>query len=100
MGGGVGGEGEAVFFSGRAQMIVDDSGFDPRPAVFGVQFQERVEVFGKVEHDGDVAGLAGEAGAGAAAEEGHTILAANRDGGEDVFDRSRDHDADRHLAVV
>ena len=100
VGGGVGGEGEVVALCGGAEVVVDEAGFDPGEALFRIELEEVVEVLREVEDDGDVAGLTGEGGAGAAGEDGNAVLAADADGGEDVFDRAGDDDADGELAIV
>ena len=57
-------------------------------------------VLGEVENDGDVAALAGERGAAAAAEQRRAEFAADGDGGEDVVGIVGKNDADGNLAVV
>ncbi len=59
-----------------------------------------VQVLGPVDHDGDVAAAAGQAGAAAAREERRAMSPADRDRLDHIVDVPRDHDADRHLAVV
>src|SRR5207302_354519 len=54
----------------------------------------------EVDDDGDVAALAREARAPAVGEDRRPVLAADRDGLDDVVGRLRDHDPDRELPVV
>jgi hypothetical protein len=55
---------------------------------------------GKIEHDGDIAALAGERGACAAAEERSVELAADRDRGENIVAIARQNYTDWNLAIV
>ena len=72
---------------------------DPGQPPLGVDLEDAVEVLREVDHDGDVAALAGEAGAAAARRSGAPCrgrLPPSRH----VLHASRDDDADRDLAVV
>jgi hypothetical protein len=57
-------------------------------------------VSGEVEHDRDVAALAGEARAGTSGEHRHAVLAAASQRGHDVVGVAGEDHADGHLAVV
>ncbi len=59
-----------------------------------------VHVFAEIENDGDVATLAGETGARAARQDGRSVFAARRDGGDYVGVIARDDEADGNVAVV
>jgi hypothetical protein len=68
-------------FSAAARRCVEhDSGLYAGDAAGGIDFENPRHVLGKIEDDGDVAALAGERRAGAAAEERRAELAAERDG--------------------
>ena len=97
---GSGGEGKAVFLRGAAQLVVDEAGFHPGVALFWIEFQQAIEVLRKVDDDGGVARLAGEAGARASSEDGDAVLAADCYCGDHVLDRLRDDHADGNLTIV
>ena len=99
--GGVGAVGEAVRLLGLIPEVVEDRPrLDARDAPLGVDLEHAVQVLGEVDDDGDVRGLAGEARAAAAREHRHVMRPADLDGRDDVVDRARDDDPDRHLPVV
>src|SRR5207248_512041 len=83
-----------------AEVVEDHARLHARDAPLRVDLQDPVQVLGEVEDDGDVRCLAGETRAAAARENRDIVRAADLDGGDDVLDRARDDDADRHLAVV
>ena len=56
--------------------------------------------FEKSRMTADVAALAGERGSAAAGEKRSMMLAAEGDGGDDIFFVARDDDADWDLAIV
>ena len=101
MGGGIGAESQLVFFGGVAEGIEHDPGLHAGDAALGIDLENLRHVLGKIEHDGNVAALAGEGGAASAAE-----LVAHRIGGRGPMvartsSASRgEHNADRNLAVV
>ncbi len=98
--GGIGGEGEVMFFGSVAEMVEDDSGLHAGDAAGGIDLEDFRHVLGKIQNDGDVAALSGERGAAAAAEQGRAEFAARGDCGENVILVARENDADRDLAVV
>jgi hypothetical protein len=98
--GGIGGKGEVKFFGGVAQAVEDDAGLDAGDAAHGVNLEDAGHVAGKIEHDGDVAALAGERGAAATTEDGSSELAAGGDCGEDIICIAGENHADGDLAVV
>ena len=79
--GGVGSEGEVVFFGGGAKTVEHDSGLYAGDAAGGIDFENPRHVFGEIENDGDVAALSGERRAAAAAEQRRAELAAECDSG-------------------
>jgi hypothetical protein len=100
MRGGIGAEGEVMFFGGGAQMVKNDSGLHAGDAADGIDFENLRHVPGEIENDGDVAALSGERGAAATAEKRSSELAANLDCGDHIIRVAGKHNADRHLAIV
>src|SRR5271165_1383142 len=98
--GGIGGEGEVIFFGGVAEAVEDDAGLHAGDAVGGIDLEDARHVPGKIQHYGDVAALAGERCAAAAAEDGRSEVAAHGDRGEDVIGIVGENYADWDLAVV
>ncbi len=95
----IGSERELVFFSGVIQVIPDDTRLNARDLRLGIERKQSVQVFGKVDNDGDVAGLPGEAGTAAPSEDGHPAAAALFDSRNHIIDGSGNHHADWRLAV-
>jgi hypothetical protein len=93
-------EREVMLLSGVAQAVKNAAGFHVGHASVGIQPQDTIEIFREVDQHGNVAPLPGEAGAASAQHDGCAVLAANVDRGDDVLDRSRCDDADRHLPVI
>ena len=60
---------------GVAQRIEDDARLDAREPLRRIDLQDPVHVLREVEHDRDVAALAGEARAGAPRQDGRAIIA-------------------------
>ena len=100
MRGGIGREGEMVLFGGGAESVKHHSGLYTGDAAGGIDFENPRHVFGEIEDDGDVAALAGERCATAAAEQRCAEFAAERHGGENVVGVAGKHDADGNLTVV
>ena len=98
--GGIGRESEVVFFGGGAESVEHDSGLYAGDAAGGIDFENPRHVFGKIEDDGDVAALAGERCAAAAAEKRRAEIAAERDRCENIVGVAGKHYADGNLAVV
>jgi hypothetical protein len=98
--GGIGGEGEVIFFGGVAECIEDNAGLHAGDAAGGINLEDSRHVSRKIQHDGDVAALAGERGAAAAAEDGGSEFPAGGDCGEDVIGIAGENDADGNLTVV
>ena len=98
--GGVGGEGQVMFFGGVAEVIQNYSGLHSRDAAFGIDLEDISHVLREVENDGYVAALSGERGAAAPTQQRSAVLSADGDGGEDVVGVARENNADRNLAVV
>jgi len=73
--------------------------FGPDPSI-GIELQDAVHVFGEVEDDGDVAALAGQAGAGSARQHRCAITPADSDRRDDVIGISRNDEPDRNLPIV
>ena len=86
---------------GRLPQVVEDQpGLHARELPFRVEVEDAVQVLREIEHDGDVAALAGEARAAPARKERRFVLPADADSLDDVVERARNDDADRQLAVV
>ena len=58
-----------MFFGGVAEVVENDAGLHAGDAAGGIDLENPRHVLGEVEDDGDVAALAGERGAAAAAEQ-------------------------------
>ena len=97
---GVGREGQVVPLGLGAEDVEHRARLDPRQLRRGVDREDLVEVLRPVDDDGDVAAAAGQARAAAAREDRGAAPAADGDRLDHVVDVLRDHDADRHLAVV
>jgi transketolase C-terminal domain/subunit len=53
-------------FCGPPQIVKDHARFNTRYLSVGVQVQDLIHVAAHIDHDGHIAGLAGQAGAGTA----------------------------------
>jgi hypothetical protein len=100
MGGRVGSEGEVMFFGSFAHAIEHDAGLYAGLTALHIEIDNAIDIFGKIEHNGHVATLAGKAGAGAARENRCVKLAAGGYGGFDICGVERKHEADGELAIV
>jgi hypothetical protein len=89
-----------VLLSGSAQSIENDAGLNARDLAHWIDFENCRHVFRKVEDDGGVAALSGKRRASATGEQRSAMVAAKRNGGEDIFFVARNYDADRDLAIV
>ena len=90
-GGGVGAEAQPVLAGGRVEVGLDDAGLHAREPRAGVDGQDLVEAR-DVEHDARADRLSGQAGAGAAHGERHSVGAAGLERERDVLHRAGDHD--------
>src|SRR5215469_11218780 len=59
-----------------------------------------IDIFRKVDEDGDIAALPRKTRAAAAHHQWRAMFATKRNAGDDVVDGARHDDADRHLPVV
>ena len=100
MGGGIGSEGEVMFFGGVAQSVEHDAGLHAGDAARGIDLEDFRHVLGKIQHDGDVAALAGERRASAATQQGRAEFAANGNCGQHVVDVVGKNHADGDLTIV
>ena len=100
VGGRVGREGEFVGFGGIAQRIENDAWLNAREFALRIELKNLVHVLRKIEDDGDVAALSGEAGAGAARKNGSFEFPAGGDGGDDIVRIAGNYEADGNLAVI
>src|SRR5581483_7865101 len=83
-----------------AEVVEDDARLDARRPRRRVDREHAIQVLREVDDDRDVRALAGEARPAAAREHRRAVVAADRHRRDDVVDRPRDHDPDRHLPVV
>ncbi len=93
-------KGQAVRLGALAQHVANDAGFHIRAAFLWVDGQHPIQVFGGVQHQRHVAGLAGQAGAAAAHEQGRAVAAGGFHRVLDVLDGLGHHDTDGNLAVI
>ncbi len=100
VGGRVGPEGEAVGLGGGPQVVQHRARLHHGQAALGVDLDDPMHVLGEVQHHRHVAALAGQAGAAAAGQDRHVVLAAEGDSGHDVVGVAREDDADWDLPVV
>ena len=98
--GGVGAEGQMIFFRGVAEMVENNSGLHACDAAPGIDLKDLRHVLREIEDDGDIAALSGERCAATAAEQRRAEFAADSDRGDHVVGIARKNDADRDLAVV
>jgi hypothetical protein len=96
----IGPEREAVLLSRASEVVEDDARLHPRGPRDGVDGEDPRHVSARVDHDGDVAGLAGETGAGTPGEDRRVVLGAHPQRSHDVVVVEREDDAERHLAIV
>ncbi len=82
------------------EFVQDDAGFDDAGAGLGVDGDEGVAVLRPVDDDGGVGGLAGQAGAAAAGEDGGAEAGADLDDAGAGLDGAGDDDAEGDLTVV
>jgi hypothetical protein len=83
-----------------AEPVEHDAGLDAREPTLRVDLEHAVQVLREVDDDGDVDRLAGEARAAAARGDRRLMVTAGLHRRDDVVDRPREDDADRHLAIV
>jgi hypothetical protein len=100
MGGGIGAIGEVVVLGSLAQTVKDDAGLNGCDASCGIEGGEAVEMAREVEDNGDVGGLAGDAGACSTWKDGCVDGAASGNGGLDIGGVARKDDTHGKLAVV
>ena len=99
VGGWVRTEGQPMLARCLAQHIQVAAGLDPRQALLRVNLQHLVEVFGEVEGNGGIGGLARQRGATAAGEDRRAVPPAGRHGVDHVLPAARQDNADRDLPV-
>ena len=92
--------GQMMQFGRVAQPVENDARLDRGELGGGIDGTERVHVAGKIEDDGNIGALAGEAGACAARKHRGSRGAAGGKSGLDVGGVARQNDADGKLAVV
>jgi hypothetical protein len=82
------------------EVVEDDPRFDSAGAALDVDIKDRPAVHGPVDDHCRVRALPSKAGAAAPRQQGHTERPTHADGSNDVVDRTRHDDRDRHLPVV
>ena len=96
----IGPEGQAMFFRLTPQIVQHAAGLHPGIALLHIQLDNAVQIFREVDDHRDIAALPGETRAAAAIGDRRAEAAADRDRALHLFQRLRNHDADRHLAVI
>ena len=96
----IGPERQLVHLGGVPQRVEDDARLHAREPALGIDLEDPVHVLREIEHHGDVAALAGEAGAGAARQDRRVERAARRHRRDHIVRVAGDDEADRDLAVV
>ncbi len=86
--------------AGVAQRIEDDARLDAREPPGGIDLEDPVHVLREVEHDRDVAALAGEAGAGAARQHRRAEAAARGHRRDHIVCIAGNDEPDGNLPVV
>ena len=76
------------------EMVQHDARLAAHPARLGIDLNDPIEVFAGVDNHGPAYRLPGQAGAGAARQDGHTLLRADRHGGNQFLDSARNDHAD------
>jgi hypothetical protein len=66
----------------------------------GIQLDDLVHVLGKVQHDGDIAALSGQAGSGSSRKDRSAVFPARGHRRDHVFGMTRDNQPDRNLTIV
>ncbi len=84
MSGRVGCERQLMSFSLIAEGIEDNAGLHPGESLLRVELEDPVHVLGEIEHHGDIAALAGQAGACSARQDWGSVFAAGRHGSHHV----------------
>ena len=98
--GGIGAERQLMFLRAVAQRIQNDAGLDAREFSGRVDLQNLVHVLREVQNHGDVAGLPGEARAGAARQDRRAEFPARGHRRDHIVVIARNHEANRNLAVI
>src|SRR5690242_13682238 len=92
-------KGQMIPFGGIPEVVVDDTRLDCCCFTLWIDCKHAVEVLGKIKYDRDVAALTGETGTASAAQNGHLVLATQRDRFDYVLDIARDHHSDGNLSI-
>jgi hypothetical protein len=81
-------------------MVKNDARLDPRDPAIWIKFKNLRHVLREIEHNRNIAALAGERSASTAAQDGRAMLSADSNRSDDVVGIARDYNSDRNLAVV
>ena len=91
---------ELVRFRFPSQRVKHHARLYRRHPPGGIDPQNRRHVFGKVEHDGDVAALTGKACSTAARKHRRAVLSTSGNRGYHIIAVTREHEPDRNLSVI
>src|SRR5262249_6799097 len=96
----IGSKSEIELVRALAQMIKHHAGLHPRVFLLWIEFQDLIEIFGKINDDSNVATLSGEAGATTACQNRSAITAGKRQRLDYIINCFGNYNADRDLAIV
>ncbi len=96
----IGAERQLMLLRAVAQRIQNDAGLDARESSCRVDLQNLVHVLREIQNHGDVAGLPGEARAGAARQDRRAEFPARGHRRDHIVVIARNHEADRNLPVI
>ena len=100
VGGRVGRKGQLDGFRLVAQRVEHHARLHAGESSLRVELEDPIHVLGEIEHHGDIAALAGQAGACSARQNRGAVFAAGRHGSHHVVGIARHDQADGNLAVV
>src|SRR5215472_10497246 len=83
-----------------AQMIEHNAGLNPGVFLLCIEFQDLVEILGKIYDDRNVAALSGKTGPATARQNWSAIISGERNSLDHVLNCFGNYDADRNLAIV
>src|SRR5580765_4585430 len=96
----IGSPGKCVGFGSAPQGITYRTRLHACVSFFWIQFQNMMQVLAPIQHNRDIAALAGQAGSTAAREKWYAEPAARRHSLLHIRPGSWDHNPDWHLTVV
>src|SRR5579864_3265903 len=96
----IGAEGQVVLLGGAAQVVENDSRLHTRNSELWIKLKNLRHVLGEIQHYGDIAALACQRRASAAAKHRRRMLSTNGDRSNYIFGVSGNHYANWDLAIV